>query len=127
MLSGFKKFIIKGNVLDLAVAVIMGAAFSAVVDALVKSVLMPFISLIIGQPNFDQFLVFGPVKLGVLLTAVVNFLLVAAAVYFAVVMPMNLFIARRNRKLDIGPKEEAADPQVVLLTEIRDALRQRVE
>ncbi|MBT1001038.1 large conductance mechanosensitive channel protein MscL [Paenarthrobacter sp. DKR-5] len=127
MLSGFKKFIIKGNVLDLAVAVIMGAAFSAVVDALVKSVLMPFISLIIGQPNFDQFLVFGPVKLGVLLTAVVNFLLVAAAVYFAVVMPMNIFIARRNRKLDIGPKEEAADPQVVLLTEIRDALRQRVE
>ena len=79
MLTGFKKFILKGNVIDLAVAVIIGAAFSSVVDALVKSVMMPLISLLVGEPNFDDFLAFGDVRFGVLLTAVVNFLLVAAA------------------------------------------------
>ena len=126
MLNGFKRFIMKGNVVDLAVAVIMGAAFSGVVDALVKSVLMPFIALIAGEPNFDNFLVFGGIKIGVFLTAVVNFLLVAAAIYFVIVMPMNILIERRNRKLEIKEKteEEAVDPQIALLTEIRDALKE---
>ncbi|PNH81129.1 large conductance mechanosensitive channel protein MscL [Arthrobacter sp. AFG20] len=126
MLTGFKNFIMKGNVVDLAVAVVIGAAFGAVVDALVKSVMMPLISLLVGQPNFDDFLAFGDVRFGVLLTAVVNFLLVAAAIYFVVVVPMNHMIERRNRRLGIQPdvKEEAAeDPQIALLTEIRDALR----
>jgi large conductance mechanosensitive channel len=125
MLSGFKRFIMKGNVVDLAVAVIMGAAFSAVVDALVKNVLMPFISLIVGEPNFDKFLAFGDIKVGVFLTAIVNFLLVAAAIYFVIVMPMNVLIERRNRRLDIKEKteKEAIDPQIALLTEIRDALK----
>jgi large conductance mechanosensitive channel len=126
MLSGFKKFILKGNVIDLAVAVVIGAAFSSVVDALVKSVMMPLISLLVGQPNFDDFLAFGDVRFGVLLTAVVNFLLVAAAIYFVIVVPMNHMIERRNRRLGINQdvKEESAeDPQITLLTEIRDALR----
>lgn len=126
MLTGFKKFILKGNVIDLAVAVIIGAAFSSVVDALVKSVMMPLISLLVGEPNFDDFLAFGDVRFGVLLTAVVNFLLVAAAIYFVIVVPMNHMIERRNRKLGINEdvKEEAAeDPQIALLTEIRDSLR----
>jgi large conductance mechanosensitive channel len=125
MLTGFKKFILKGNVIDLAVAVIIGAAFSSVVDALVKSVMMPLISLLVGEPNFDDFLAFGDVRFGVLLTAVVNFLLVAAAIYFVIIVPMNHMIERRNRKLGIDQdvKEEAAeDPQIALLTEIRDAL-----
>jgi large conductance mechanosensitive channel len=126
MLSGFKKFILKGNVIDLAVAVVIGAAFSSVVDALVKSVMMPLISLLVGQPNFDEFLAFGDVRFGVLLTAVVNFLLVAAAIYFVIIVPMNHMIERRNRRLGINQdvKEESAeDPQITLLTEIRDALR----
>jgi large conductance mechanosensitive channel len=126
MFTGFKKFILKGNVIDLAVAVIIGAAFSSVVDALVKSVMMPLISLLVGEPNFDDFLAFGDVRFGVLLTAVVNFLLVAAAIYFVIIVPMNHMIERRNRKLGIDQdvKEEAAeDPQIALLTEIRDALR----
>lgn len=126
MLTGFKKFILKGNVIDLAVAVVIGAAFSSVVDALVKSVMMPLISLLVGEPNFDDFLAFGDVRFGVLLTAVVNFLLVAAAIYFVIIVPMNHMIERRNRKLGINQdvKEEAAeDPQIALLTEIRDALR----
>jgi large conductance mechanosensitive channel len=132
MLAGFKNFILKGNVIDLAVAVVIGAAFGAVVTALVQSVLMPFIAGLVGSPNFDRFAVAtlngNDIKFGVLLTAIVNFLLIAAAIYFVVIMPMNHMIERRNRRLGITPdvKEEAAeDPQIVLLTEIRDSLQQR--
>ncbi|MEB7503597.1 large conductance mechanosensitive channel protein MscL [Arthrobacter koreensis] len=125
MLKGFKDFIMKGNVLDLAVAVIIGAAFTTVVNALVESVLMPFISALVGSPNFDSFAVVtlngNQIQFGVLLTAIVNFLLVAAAVYFVIVLPMNRMIERRNRRLGITP-EQSADPQVALLTEIRDVL-----
>jgi large conductance mechanosensitive channel len=126
MLSGFKKFILKGNVIDLAVAVVIGAAFSSVVDALVKSVMMPLISLLVGQPNFDDFLAFGDIRIGVLLTAVVNFLLVSAAIYFVIIVPMNHLIERRNRMLGINQDvkmEAAEDPQIALLKEIRDELR----
>ncbi|MEX5265941.1 large conductance mechanosensitive channel protein MscL [Kocuria sp. CPCC 205231] len=129
MLRGFKEFIIKGNVLDLAVAVIIGAAFAQVVNALVESVLMPAISALVGSPNFDSFAMItlngNDIRFGVLLTALVNFLLVAAAVYFAIVLPMNKMIEARNRRLGIAPADEEADPQVQLLTEIRDALKQR--
>lgn len=131
MLTGFKNFIMKGNVVDLAVAVVIGAAFGAVVTALVQSVLMPFIAALVGSPNFDSFAVVtlngNDIKFGVLLTAIVNFVLVAAAIYFVIVVPMNHMIERRNRRLGINPdvKEEAAeDPQIALLTEIRDSLRQ---
>lgn len=126
MLSGFKEFIMKGNVMDLAVAVIIGAAFSKIVNALVENVLMPAISGLVGSPNFDDFAAVtfngNQVKFGVLLTAIVNFLLIAAAVYFCIVLPMNKMIERRNRRLGIEPTEEPADPNTVLLTEIRDAL-----
>ncbi|MFI7580725.1 large conductance mechanosensitive channel protein MscL [Kocuria sp. M1N1S27] len=129
MLKGFKDFIMKGNVLDLAVAVIIGAAFGQIVTALVEAVLMPAISAVVGSPNFDSFAVLSvngnDLRFGVLLTAVVNFLLVAAAVYFAVVLPVNRMTEARNRRLGISPGEEEADAQVQLLTEIRDALRER--
>ncbi|WP_346959846.1 large conductance mechanosensitive channel protein MscL [uncultured Arthrobacter sp.] len=129
MLTGFKNFIMKGNVIDLAVAVVIGTAFGSVVTALVNKVLMPFIAGLVGSPNFDSFakvdLNGNAIEFGVLLTAIVNFLLIAAAIYFVVVMPMNHMIERRNRKLGINAevKDEAAeDPQLALLTEIRDAL-----
>ena len=125
MLKGFKEFILKGNVLDLAVAVIIGTAFSAVINALVSAVLMPLISALVGSPDFDSFAVVelngNTISFGVLLTAVVNFLLIAATVYFVIVLPMNRMIAGRNRRLGIEPSEPV-DPQIVLLTEIRDAL-----
>ena len=129
MLTGFKNFIMKGNVIDLAVAVVIGTAFGSVVTALVNKVLMPFIAGLVGSPNFDSFakvdLIGNAIEFGVLLTAIVNFLLIAAAIYFVVVLPMNHMIERRNRKLDINAevKDQAAeDPQLALLTEIRDAL-----
>ncbi|GLB67126.1 large conductance mechanosensitive channel protein MscL [Arthrobacter mangrovi] len=129
MLKGFRDFIMKGNVIDLATAVIIGTAFSAVVNALVKNVLMPFIAGLVGSPNFDDFAVWNfngnLVQFGVLLTAIVNFLLIAAAVYFIIIVPMNHIIERRNRLLGITPEAETVDPQIALLTEIRDSLRTR--
>ena len=118
MLKGFKDFILRGNVLDLAVAFIMGAAFTAVVTALVQSVLMPAISMLVQSPNFDSFLVFGQIKVGVFLTAVVNFLLIAAAVYFAVVLPVEKLNARVSKK----KAEDMEDTELSLLKEIRDSL-----
>ncbi|MFL0424874.1 MULTISPECIES: large conductance mechanosensitive channel protein MscL [Micrococcus] len=129
MLQGFKDFIMKGNVIDLAVAVIIGAAFGKIVNALVEAVLMPLIAAAVGSPNFDSFAVLtlngNDVKFGVLLTAIVNFLLIAAAVYFAIVMPMNKMIEARNRRLGIDPAEEEVPADVAMLTEIRDLLAER--
>ncbi|MCO1339142.1 mechanosensitive ion channel protein MscL [Kocuria polaris] len=125
MLSGFKDFVMKGNVVDLAVAVVLGGAFGAVVTALVERVLMPLISALVGSPNFDEFLLVtlngNDIAIGAVLTAIVNFLLVAAAIYFVVVMPMNKLIEARNKHIGITEEEEV-DPQIVLLTEIRDSL-----
>ena len=129
MLNGFKTFILKGNVVDLAVAVVLGTAFGAVVTALVDSVFMPLISALVGSPNFDDFAKVtingNDILFGVLLTAIVNFLLVAAAIYFVVVLPMNKMIERRNRSLGIVEQEAAVDPQIELLTQIRDSLAAR--
>ena len=129
MINGFKNFIMKGNVSDLAVAVVIGAAFGAVVKSLVENVLMPLISALVGAPNFDDFAKVtingNEILFGMFLTAVVNFLLIAAAVYFVIVMPMNKLIERRDRKLNLEEKVEEVDPQVALLTEIRDSLKQR--
>lgn len=129
MLKGFRDFIMKGNVVDLAVAVVIGAAFGAVVKSLVENILMPLIAALVGSPNFDNFAVLTingvDLKFGVFLTVLVNFVLVAAAIYFVVVMPMNHMIARRNAKLGIKEEAPPVDPQLELLTEIRDALTAR--
>lgn len=108
--------------MDLAVGVIIGAAFGKIVDALVNSVLMPAIARVFGTPSFDDFLAFGDIKFGVLLTAIVNFLLIALAVYFALVLPMNKLAERKAAKEGIT-EEEAVDPQLELLTQIRDELK----
>lgn len=122
MLKGFKDFILRGNVLDLAVAFIMGTAFTAVVTALVESVLMPAISMLVQSPNFDNFLVIGQIKIGVFLTAVVNFLLIAAVVYFAVVLPVQKLNERAIRNKG---EEEEEDTELTLLKEIRDSLAKK--
>jgi large conductance mechanosensitive channel len=100
MLKGFKQFILRGNVIDLAVAVVIGTAFGAVVAALVKDLLTPFIAALVGQPDFSaiQFTVNGSKFLiGDFINALISFLLVAAAVYVFVVAPMNVIIERRRR------------------------------
>ena len=123
MLSGFKDFITRGNIIDLAVGLIIGGAFTTVVNALVESVMMPAIAAIVGSPNFDSFLAFGDIKVGVFITAIVNFLIVAAALYFCIVMPINKMNERRAAKLGTeDAADEPEDPQLVLLKEIRDAI-----
>ncbi|KUM30495.1 mechanosensitive ion channel protein MscL [Arthrobacter sp. EpRS66] len=129
MLKGFRDFIMKGNVVDLAVAVVIGAAFGAVVTALVDNILMPLIAALVGSPNFDSFLLLNingvDIKFGVFLTALVNFLLIAAAVYFALVLPMQKVNERleARRAAGVEEPEEEADPQLELLAQIRDELK----
>ena len=100
MLKGFKAFVLRGNVVDLAVAVVIGGAFGAVVAALVKDLLTPLIAAIVGKPDFSAiaFTVNGSKFLiGDFINAVVAFVLVAAAIYFFVVLPMNMVMERRRR------------------------------
>ena len=100
MLSEFKKFLLRGNVVDLAVAVVVGAAFGAVVTALTKDLLTPLIAAIGGQPDFSalQFTVNGSKFLiGDFINAIVAFVMIAAAIYFFVVAPLNALEARRRR------------------------------
>lgn len=100
MLKGFKQFLMRGNVLDLAVAVVIGAAFGAVVAALTKDLLTPLIAAIVGKPDFSaiKFTVNGSIFLvGDFINAVVSFVLIAAAVYFFVIVPVNALTARMRR------------------------------
>jgi large conductance mechanosensitive channel len=100
MLKGFKEFIMRGNVIDLAVAVVIGAAFGAVVTAFVTDVLTPLIAAIVGKPDFSAFVANlngSEIKYGLFLNALISFLLIAAAVYFTMVAPMNAFKARQAR------------------------------
>jgi len=100
MLKGFKTFLFRGNVVDLAVAVVIGAAFGAVVTSFVTHIVTPLIAAAVGQPDFSaiQVVVNGtPVLVGNFLNALLAFLLVAAAVYFFMVAPMNAWNERRKR------------------------------
>ena len=100
MLKGFRQFLLRGNVIDLAVAVVVGGAFGTVVTALVKDLITPLIAALVGTPDFSA-LVFtvngSKFLIGDFVNAVVAFVLVAAAIYFLVVVPMNAVVARLNR------------------------------
>lgn len=125
MIQEFKDFIDRGNVIDLAVAVVLGAAFAPVISAIVDRVLMPAIAVLVGQPNFDsvgQFACEGGTcagSLGAVITAVVNFLLVALALFF-VVKAYN-----RMQGPDEVVEEDARTEEATLLAEIRDQLADR--
>jgi large conductance mechanosensitive channel len=100
MLKGFKEFIMRGNVIDLAVAVVIGAAFGAVITAFVTNILTPLIAAILGKPDFSAFVANlngSEIKYGLFLNALISFLLIAAAIYFVMVAPMNAWKARQAR------------------------------
>jgi large conductance mechanosensitive channel len=100
MLDGFKKFILRGNVVDMAVGVVIGAAFGGVITALTKDLLTPLIAAIVGKPDFSaiHFTIRGtPFPVGDFINAVVSFLLIASVIYFFVVLPVNTLVARMNR------------------------------
>jgi large conductance mechanosensitive channel len=99
-MKGFKQFILRGNVLDLAVAVVMGAAFGAVVTALVKDLLTPIIAAVVGSPDFSSISMYlngSKLLIGDFMNAVIAFLMLAVVVYFFVVLPVNSLMARLNR------------------------------
>lgn len=124
MLKGFRDFILRGNVVDLAIAVVIGVAFGAVVTAFATDFIGSLIAAVGGVPDLDEV---GPkigqtqIVIGTTLTALLNFLIVAAVVYFALVLPMNkLLLMRRTGEVE----EVTATPEdIALLQEIRDLLK----
>jgi large conductance mechanosensitive channel len=100
MLKGFREFVLRGNVLDLAVAVVIGAAFGAVVTAFVKDLLTPLVAAVAGKPDFSaiKFTIRGSVfPIGDFFNAALSFLLISAAIYFFVVAPVNAIVERARR------------------------------
>lgn len=130
--EGFKNFILRGNAIELAVGVVIGAAFNAVVTSLVDNLVNPIVGAIFGKPDFNDLWDItlrhnvdaegndATIHVGSLLTALVQFLIVAAAVYFVIVLPMN----KLNERIAQGktPDPEPKPENIQLLTEIRDLL-----
>ncbi|MBP9686533.1 MAG: large conductance mechanosensitive channel protein MscL [Candidatus Doudnabacteria bacterium] len=122
MLKGFRDFIMRGNVVDLAVGVVIGSAFGSVVTSLVKDVLTPLIGAIAKVPDFSglAFTINGShFMYGAFLNALIAFVLIAASIYFFVIVPMNKIMAKVKK----GEEVVAVPADIQLLTEIRDALR----
>jgi large conductance mechanosensitive channel len=125
MIKEFREFILRGNVVDLAIAVVIGTAFGLVVKSLVSDMIMPLVAALFGEPDFGglSFTINGSVfHYGNFLDQVVSFLAIAAAVFFFIVKPLNLLLARR-KEADVTPEAEAPAEDVRLLAEIRDLLR----
>jgi large conductance mechanosensitive channel len=124
MLKGFRDFILRGNVVDLAVAVILGAAFNAIVTSLVADILNPLIAATIGKPDFSGVILHvggGQLKIGSFLNAAISFLIVATVVYVAVVLPMNAAMARMKKPE--APAAATTKPCPECLSEIPLAAR----
>jgi large conductance mechanosensitive channel len=125
MLKEFRDFVLRGNVVELAVAVVIGAAFGALVTAFVASFITPLIAAIGGKPDFSDlaFTINGSrFTSGAFFNALLSFLIIAAVIFFLVVKPVNALLARN--KTDDEPAPESPAPDVMLLTEIRDLLRE---
>jgi len=124
MIKEFREFLLRGNVIDLAVAVIIGAAFGAVVTSFVEDLLTPLIAAVGGETDFAG-LTFtineSRFRYGEFINAVISFVIIAAAVFFAVVKPVNALMERRKAGLE--PEPAAVPEDVVLLGEIRDLLK----
>lgn len=134
MLKGFKDFILRGNVIDLAVAVVIGAAFSAIVNVVVDALVNPLISLFFKADSLNDALKFtlhgpfggtGTFAIGAIIGAIINFLAVAIVVYFVFVLPMNHFKALQSAKGGVTPEPEALPSEQELLIQIRDLLQKQ--
>ncbi|WP_062077966.1 large conductance mechanosensitive channel protein MscL [Demequina globuliformis] len=127
MIQGFKEFITRGNVVDLAVGIVIGTAFAAVITSVVDGILTPIIAMIFGEPDLTQVMTFtinnAVFSIGLVLDALFKFVTIAAAIYFVVVVPMNKLAARRKKADEVV--EEEGPTEVELLMEIRDALAKR--
>ena len=130
LLSEFKAFLLRGNLVDLAVAIVIGVAFGALINALVKDIITPIIAAIFGSHDFSSlsFTINGSHFLyGDFINALIAFLSIAAAVFFFVVKPVNYLQERRKKSIAEGEEPDPASlsDEAMLLTEIRDLLRQQ--
>ena len=126
MLTEFRQFIMRGNIVDLAVAVILGAAFGVVVSSFTNGVLMALIAAIVGEPNFDAVTIEigdGIIQIGTFLTALVNFVIIAAVLFLILKAMQKAMSSRRQDAADA--ETPAPSDEAVLLTEIRDLLASR--
>jgi large conductance mechanosensitive channel len=127
MIKGFKEFVLRGNVVQLAVAVVMGVAFGAVVNALVQDIIMPFITAIFGKPDYSSLYVTihrSRILYGSFINAVLSFLFIAIGVYFFIVAPINHFEKLRRRRRGL-PEQVPDITELEVLTQIRDLLSAR--
>ena len=109
-MKGFRDFILRGNVMDLAIAVIIGAAFTAIITALTANIINPLLGALISKPNFDYLVADvhgGQIKYGTFLTAIINFLLIAAVVYFFLVLPTQYLLKKVNPPAPEPPPTKA--------------------
>ena len=114
MLKGFRDFVLRGNVVDLAVAVVIGTAFHNIVTSLVSNIINPLIAAIFGKPDFAAFVVYvnhGKIQIGDFLNSVISFVLVAAAVYFFIVLPINSFLNRMKKPEPAAPQTTRPCPE----------------
>lgn len=126
MLKGFRDFILRGNVVDLAVAVIMGASFNALVNSLVADVMNPLIAATVGKPDFSSVVLEvhgGKIKVGGVFNAAISFFIVAAVVYFGIVLPMQYFMKRIKGRDPVPPPPPAMKSCTECLSEIPAAAR----
>jgi large conductance mechanosensitive channel len=132
MFNEFKKFLMRGNVVDLAVAVVVGAAFGAVVTSMVENLINPIIGLVGGQDFADLGITLKDAEgadpavvlgYGAVVSAIINFVLVAGAVFFLIVKPLNSIAERRKRGQAADEDTPAPTDEAVLLAEIRDLLQ----
>jgi large conductance mechanosensitive channel len=123
MLKGFRDFLLRGNVIDLAVAVIIGAAFGTIVTAIAEGIIAPLIAPLLGFADVST-LNQGNFKWGDVLNAIINFLITAAVIYFVIIMPMNRAVEYLKSK-EPAPAAPELTVDQKLLTEIRDALREQ--
>lgn len=121
MLKGFRDFLLRGNVVDLAVAVVIGAAFSKIVTALVDNMITPLIGAIGGTPDFSKllFTINGSnFQIGAFINACINFIIVAAVIYFFVILPMNKVLAKIKKGQTVDPSEKAC-PQCLSMVPLK--------
>ena len=114
MLKGFRDFILRGNVVDLAVAVVVGAAFGAIVTALVADIITPLMSAVVHKPDFSYLILDingGKIKYGDFLNALISFLLISASVYFLVVLPLNTLLNRLKKPVPAAPPATKVCPE----------------
>lgn len=120
-MEGFKKFLMRGNVVELAVAVVIGTAFTAIVTAFTEAIISPLLTMAFDADELAGATI-GPFKIGLLIAAIINFLVIAAVVYFALVLPMTKLKEHQDRRRGVSP-EEPAETDVDVLQDIRELLR----